>query len=291
MTDILGHDFMRAALLAGTCIALAAGLAGYLVVLRNEVFTTDALGHVAFTGGLGAVLAGLDLLVGVFASTIAAAVGMGSLGGRARGRDVAVGTFFAWMLGLGALFLSLYTANGSGSAGGTAGVSILFGSILALGGAQVAVAAASGLLIAGALAAISRPLLFTSIDPDVARARGVPAAALNVAFLVLLGATVAVAVQAVGALLIFGLLVTPAGIAYRVTARPFAGLLLSAALAVAFVWTGLVLAYYIPYPPSALITGVAFATYVAADVAARVRGSSCPAIGNRSLPRARARRA
>ena len=167
----LSYDFMQYAVLAGTFTALAAGLVGYFVVLRNEVFTSDTLGHVAFTGGLGALLAGLQLLVGVFGSTIAVAVGLGTLGGRSRGRDVAIGTVFAWVLGLGVLFLSLYTSNRSAS-GGTAGVSILFGSILGLQAAQAAITAVAGVITTLALLAIARPLMFISVDPDVATARG-----------------------------------------------------------------------------------------------------------------------
>ena len=259
----LSYDFMQYALLAGTFTALAAGFVGYFVVLRNEVFTSDALGHVAFTGGLGALVAGLQLLAGVFASTIAVAVGMGTLGGRSRGRDVTIGTVFAWVLGLGVLFLSLYTSNRSAS-GGTAGVSILFGSILGLQATQATITAIAAVITIIALLAIARPLMFISVDPDVAAARGVPATMVTVFFLVLLGATVAEAVQAVGALLIFGLMVTPAAIAQRVTSRPYAGMLLSGALAVAFVWIGLTLAFYIPYPASFFITALAFGTYVAA---------------------------
>ena len=102
--NMFALEFMRSAFVAGGCIALAAGLVGYFVVLRNQVFTADALGHVAFTGGLGGVLAGLNLLAGVFASCIAVALAIGTLGGRARGRDVAIGTVFAWVLGLGVLY-------------------------------------------------------------------------------------------------------------------------------------------------------------------------------------------
>jgi len=268
--QILGYDFMQNAVLAGTFTALAAGLVGYYVVLRNEVFTSDALGHVAFTGGLGALLAGLQLLLGVFASTIAVAVGMGTLGGRARGRDVAIGTIFAWVLGVGVLFLSLYTSTRSGSGGGTAGVSILFGSILGLQQAQAAITAAAAVITTLGLFAIARPLLFISVDPDVAAARGVPTALVTVLFLILLGATVAEAVQAVGALLIFGLMVTPAAIAQRLTTRPFMGLLLSGALAIAFVWAGLALAFYVAYPASFFITALAFGTYLATMIFGRV---------------------
>ena len=264
MSHILAYDFMRNAALAGTGIALAAGLAGYFVVLRNQVFTSDALGHVAFTSGLGALVGGVQLLAGVFGGTIAVALGMGGLGGRARGRDVAVGTVFAWVLGCGVLFLSLYSRGRSaaGATGSQLGVSSLFGSILGLRPAQAVTAAAAGVVISGLLLLIARPLLFLSVDPDVAAARGVPATALSFGFLVLLGATVAEAVQAVGALLILGLLVMPAATAQRLTARPYLGLALSGVLAVLFVWAGLVLAFYLPYPASFLITTLAFATYL-----------------------------
>jgi zinc/manganese transport system permease protein len=267
----LSYDFMQYAVLAGTFTALAAGLVGYFVVLRNEVFTSDTLGHVAFTGGLGALLAGVQLLLGVFGSTIAVAVGLGTLGGRARGRDVAIGTVFAWVLGLGVLFLSLYTSNRS-AGGGTAGVSILFGSILGLQATQAAITAIAGAITTLALFAIARPLMFISVDPDVAAARGVPTTLVTVLFLVLLGATVAEAVQAVGALLIFGLMVTPAAIAQRVTSRPYLGMLLSGALAVAFVWIGLALAFYISYPASFFITALAFGTYLIVMVGAALAG-------------------
>ena len=267
--EILAYDFMREAALAGTGIAVAAGLAGYFVVLRNEVFTSDALGHVAFTGGLGALLAGLQLALGVFGAPIAAALGMSALGGRARARDIAIGTVFAWVLGVGVLFLGLYTTSRS-AGGGTAGVRILFGSILGLQPAQAVTAAAAAAATSLGLLGIARPLVFISVDPDVAAARGVPARAITALFAILVGATVAEAVQAVGALLILALMVTPAAIAQRLTARPYDGLALSAALAVGFVWIGLGLAFYLPYPASFFITAAAFATYVVTEAVARV---------------------
>jgi zinc/manganese transport system permease protein len=266
--ELLSYDFMRSAVLGGTCIALAAGLVGYFVVLRNQVFTSDALGHVAFTGGLGGVLMGLPLLVGVYASTIAGALGIGSLGGRARARDVAIGTLFAWVLGLGALFLTLYTTTRSTS-NGVLGVAILFGSILGLGAAQTAAAVVAGLATSVALLCVCRPLLFSSIDPDSAAARGVPTRVVTGVFMVLTAATVAEAVQAVGALLIFALMVTPAAVAQKLTPRPYAALALSAALAIGFVWVGLVLAFWTPYPASFFITAIAFASLVLATLAER----------------------
>jgi len=262
-------EFMRNAFVAGGCIALAAGLVGYFVVLRNQVFTADALGHVAFTGGLGGVLAGLNLLAGVFASCIAVALAIGALGGRARGRDVAIGTVFAWVLGLGVLFLSLYTTARS-AASGTLGVSVLFGSILGLQPAQVIVGSLTGLATVAVMIVIARPLLFLSIDPEVAVARGVPARALTSLFFILVAVTVAESVQAVGALLIFALIVTPAAIAQNLSTRPWVGMALSAGIAVAVVWLGLILAFYVALPVSFLITGLAFALYLASNFARRM---------------------
>jgi zinc/manganese transport system permease protein len=270
--EILSYDFMRHAFLAGTCTALAAGLVGYFIVLRNQVFTSDALGHVAFSGGLGGLILGIPLLVGVYVTTVAVALGITSAGGRGRGRDVAIGIVFAWVLGLGVLFLSLYTSGQSGG-NGVLGVAVLFGSILGLQASQAYLAAGASLLTSALLLAVCRPLLFTSLDPDVAAARGVPTRLVSAIFVVLLALTVAESVQAVGALLIFALLVTPAAVAQRLTTRAYRGLWLSAALAVGFVWAGLVLAFYTPWPASSYITGVAFVALLAAMLLRRIDGA------------------
>ncbi len=257
---ILALDFMRNAFVAGGCIAFAAGLVGYFVVLRNQVFTTDVLGHAAFTGSLGGLLAGLNLLTGIFASCIAVALAIGTLGGRGRGRDVAIGTVFAWVLGVGVLFLSLYTTSLS-AASGSVGVSVLFGSILSLQPFQVIVASVAGVVTTLLTLAIARPLLFMSVDPDVAVARGVPARALTALFMIL--------VEAVGALLIFGLMVTPPAVAQNLSTRPWLGMLLSALIALAVVWAGLVLAFYMSYPASFFITTIAFVAYLSSQLARR----------------------
>jgi zinc/manganese transport system permease protein len=267
---MLSHDFIRHAFLGGTFIALAAGLVGYFVVLRNQVFTGDALSHVAFTGALAALAIGIDPLVGLFGATVAGAAGMGALGGHARARDVVVGVVFAWVLGLGVLFLSIYTTSRSTS-NGAVGVNVLFGSIYGLSLRQAVIAAVIGAGAAIALVVIARPLLFASVDADVAAARGLSVRALGLLFLALVGITVAEAVQAVGALLIFGLLVTPAAIAQRLTARPFRSLALSGAMSVAFLWAGLTLSYaFQRIPPSFLIVALAFGTYVLVVVWASV---------------------
>jgi len=219
---IVGHPFMRNAFLAGTGIAAGCGAVGYFVVLRSQVFTGDALSHVAFTGALAALAAGVDLRFGLFGATIAVAVGMGFLGRSGRADDVVIGSVFAWTLGLGVLFLSIYTSNSSG-ANGTAGVSVLFGSILGLSAGAAAAAALIGVMILVGVFLIARPLLFSSLDEAVAAARGVPVRALGIGFLALVGLTAAETTQAVGALLLLGLLAAPAAAAHQLTTRPFPG--------------------------------------------------------------------
>ena len=249
-SDMFSHDLIRHAFLAGTFIALAAGLVGYFLVLRNQVFVGDAQSHVAFTGALAALALGIDVAIGLFAATIVGSVVMGALGNRARGRDVAVGTTFAWILGLGALFLTLYTTSRSGN-NGTVGVNVLFGSIYGISYSRAVLAAVVGLITTLLVLVIARPLLFASVDTDVAAARGLPVRALGLGFMVILGVTVGEAVQVVGALLIFGLMITPAAAAQRLTARPYVALALSAGLSVAALWTGLVLSYvFQKIPPS-----------------------------------------
>ena len=271
---MLGHEFMRNAFLAGTFVALACGLVGYFVVLRAQVFAGDALSHVAFTGALAAAAAGIDLRVGLFAATILVAVGMGAAGDRARADDAVIGSFFAWILGLGALFLSIFTTTSSGSDGqGTAGVRVLFGSIFGLSASEARLAALLGALAIVLVLAIARPLLFSSVDVEVAEAKGVRVRVIGLVFLAVLGLVAAEATQAVGALLLLGLLSAPAGAAHRLTANPYRGFALSAALALAAMWAGLTLSYVIPsLPPSSMIISLAVAIYlVAAALSLRTR--------------------
>lgn len=267
---MLAHEFMRNAFLAGTFIALACGLVGYFLVLRTQVFAGDALSHVAFTGALAAVAAGIDVRVGLFAACVLVALGMGAAGDRARADDTVIGTVFAWVLGLGVLFLSIFTSSSSGNGNGTAGVRVLFGSILGLSAGDAWLAAAIGGAAALALLAIARPLLFSSVDPGVAEGGGVPVRVLGFGFLALLGVVAGEGTQAVGALLLLGLLAAPAGAAYRLCANPYAGLATSAAIAVGSTWLGLVLSYEIgALPPSSAIAFVAVGAYVAALAATR----------------------
>ena len=265
LTSILSHPFMRNAFLAGTGIAASCGLVGYFVVLRGQVFTGDALSHVAFTGALAALAAGFDLRFGLFGATVVVAMGMGLLGRSGRADDVVIGSVFAWMLGLGVLFLSIYTAGSSG-ANGTAGVSVLFGSILGLSAGSAQTAAAIGLAVCAGILLMARPLLFSSVDEGIAAAAGVPVRIIGIVFLALVGVTAAETTQAVGALLLLGLLAAPAAAAHHLTARPFRGMALSVGLAVLAMWAGLTMSYLFSVtPPSFSVVAVATVIYAAAE--------------------------
>src|SRR5437868_8181386 len=182
---MFNYDFMRQALLAGTILSVVAGLVGYFVVLRHQAFAGESLSDVAFTGALGGAVFGINPLAGLLVATLAVALAMGGFGERLRGRDVAIGTVLAWVLGIGVLFLSLFTAHVSGTGTGFSGVTALFGNILGISTDQTrSIALISGLVFL-ALLFIARPLLFASLDPDVAAARGVPVRAVGPACVVL----------------------------------------------------------------------------------------------------------
>jgi zinc/manganese transport system permease protein len=214
----------------------------------------------------------LDARIGLFAMTILVALGMGSLGRRARPDDVVIGGVFAWILGLGVFFLTLYTTTRSGTGNGSASVTVLFGSIFGLSASRAVLTAVIALIISAITVAIARPLLFASLDENVAAARRVPVRLLGFGFLVLVGATAAESTQVVGALLILGLLAAPAGAASRLTARPLRALGLSAAIAVGSVWIGLAASYAIPkMPPSFAILAMATLIYLLTIAATRSR--------------------
>ncbi len=259
--DVLAHSFMRNALLAGTAIAAASGLVGWFVVLRSQVFSADALSHVAFTGALAALAVGLDTRVGLFGASVLVAVVIGLSGRRGRADDIVIGTVFTGILGVGVLFLSVY-ATSSSAANGAANVNVLFGSIFGLGRAQTYAAATIGLALCAGVLCIARPLLFATLDEGVAAARGLPVTALGIVFLVLVGVCAAEATQAVGALLLVGLIAGPAGVARRLTDRPWVGLGAAAGIAVGSMWIGLLVSYVDgSLPPSFSIVAVITLTY------------------------------
>jgi zinc/manganese transport system permease protein len=260
LAHMLGHPFIQHALVAGTAIAALSGLVGYFVVLRGQVFAGDALSHVAYAGALAALAAGVDLRFGLFAATIVVGLALGLLGGRAVSDDVVIGTTFAWVLGLGVLFLAIYTKR-SATANSSANVNVLFGSILGISSGAAATATWIAVALIAALIVIARPLLFASLDPDVARARGVPVRFIGPLFLAIVGATAAEASQAIGALLLFGLLAAPPAAARRLTNRPWAGFAWAGIIAVASLWIGVIVAYAAPTLPASfaiMATSTAF---------------------------------
>jgi zinc/manganese transport system permease protein len=253
---LLHYQFMQHAFEAGTVVAIVAGVIGYFVVLRGLSFAGHALSHIGFAGATGAVVIGVSPLFGLLGFTVVAAGVMGALGTRVQERDATVGIVMAWTLGLGVLFLNLYTGYA------TEAYALLFGEILGISIRDVEITTVAGALTLAALVVMYRPLLFASVDADVAEARGVPVGTLSILFLVVLAVAVSEAVQVVGVLLIFALLVTPAAIAQQLTSRPAAAMTISAALAILFTWSGLAVAFWQPYPVSFFITSFAFGAYV-----------------------------
>ncbi|MGH3670579.1 MAG: metal ABC transporter permease, partial [Pseudonocardiaceae bacterium] len=196
---------------------------------------------------------------------------LGALGAQGRADDVVIGSVFAWILGLGVFFLSLYTTTHS-TEHGNASITVLFGSIFGLTFSQALVAALVAAVVVGAILVMARPLLFASIDGAVAAARGIPVRLLGYCFLAVVGATAAEASQAVGALLLLGLLAAPAGTAQRLTTRPYLALALSGAIAVGEMWAGLGLSFAVPaLPPSFAILAIAGSGYAVALLATRPR--------------------
>ena len=241
---MLEYDFMRTAFIAGGLVAIIAGSVGFFLVLRNLTFAGHALSHVGFAGATGSVLMGTSPLWGLLAFTLAAAVAMGLLGDRLRGRDVAVGIVLSLALGFGVLFLYLYSTHA------TQASAILFGNVLGVDLETLRdLCALSGVSL-GALAFISRPLLFATLAPELAEAKGVSLWLVSVLFLVVVAVAVAEAAQVVGVLLVFALMVGPAATSLRLTSH--IGLAIGAAvlLALAETWLGIALAYITDWPTS-----------------------------------------
>jgi zinc/manganese transport system permease protein len=252
---MLEYDFMRNAFAAATIVAIVSGLVGYFLVLRGQAFAGHALAHVGFTGASGAVLIGITPLWGMVTLTMAAGIGMGAMGERLAGRDVAIGIVLALSLGLGLLFLHFFTAYA------TQATALLFGNVLAVDVGTVRTLLWLGVVSVGILAVISRPLLFASLLPELAEAKGVSLRLYSVLFLAIVALAVAECVQIVGALLVFALMVGPAAAAQRLTTRIGNGLLLSAGLALLEAWTGITLAFYTDWPTSFWITALSAAAY------------------------------
>ena len=259
--DVLQSPFMRNALIGGSLVAVAAGLLGYFVITRQNAFAAHALAHIGFPGATGAILLGVPVTLGLAVFCVGGGLLIGVLGRRVADREMATGTILALATAVGVLFASLASAN----AGTT--TSVLFGNLLAISADQLLVFAAFTVAVVGTLAVLARPLVFASVDPAVAEARGVPVRALGIAFVVLLALTITMAVQVVGTLLLFALVVTPAATALRITARPARVAAFAVAIALASVWGGLVLSAMVDLPPSFFIVSLAVLAWVAVLVA------------------------
>jgi zinc/manganese transport system permease protein len=260
--QLLVYPFMVHALEAGTIVAVLAGVVGWFMVLRQQAFAGHTLSVIAFPGAAGASLAGAPALVGYLGACTAGGLALSFVslrGDRSRaGESAAIGSLQALALGLGFLFVSLYHGVLSDLN------ALLFGTFLGITQTQVVALLAIAVVCLAAVALAARPLLFASLDPGVAEARGVRVALLSTGFLVVLGLAVAATSQITGALLVFALLVTPAAAAQLITARPVPSLALTVALALAVSWLGLAAAYYSDRPAGFTITSLAFAVYVAA---------------------------
>ena len=257
---MLEYEFMRNAYAAAGIVAVLAGAAGYFLVLRGQTFAGHALAHVGFTGATGAVLIGVSPLWGMVAMTVAGGVGMGLAGERLQNRDVAIGVVLSMALGLGLLFLHFFTAYA------TQATALLFGNVLGVTAPTIWTLLGLALVSLAGLGAIARPLLFATLQPELAEARGVRLRLVSVLFLALVALATAECSQIVGVLLVFTLMVCPAATAQRLTPRLGAGIALSVALAVAQAWLGLLLAFYTAWPTSFWITALSGAGYLAAGL-------------------------
>ncbi len=274
LEQLTEFSFMVQALEAGTIVAITAGAIGWFMVLRRQTFAGHTLSMIAFPGAAGATLAGLPLALGYFGACGIGALVLSAINrpvgvGRA-GESATIGTVQAFGLGLGFLFVTLYSGQLANLE------SLLFGTFLGITAAQVETLFWVALVALALLAAIGRPLLFASVDEAVARAAGVPTGLLATAFLLLLGLAVAATAQITGALLVFALLVTPAATAQQITARPAPGLALSIVLALVVTWLGLGISYFSPYPVGFWVTSLSFGLYVAARLLGGAFGRERP---------------
>ncbi|HEX2518992.1 MAG TPA: metal ABC transporter permease [Castellaniella sp.] len=261
---MLDYEFMRNAFMAGGLVAILAGAAGYFLVLRGQAFAGHALSHVGFAGATGAALVGAPPIFGMLAFMILGAAAMGALGKRLRGSDVAIGAVLALSLGLGMLFLHFFTAYASQV------TALLFGNVLGVDRSMLRILGISTVGCLALLAFISRPLLFASLQPELAEAKGVSLRTVGILYLIIVAVATAASIQIVGVLLVFTLLVCPAAAAQRLTSRSGSGIILSILLALLEAWLGIGLAYLTDWPVSFWISALSVAVYLAACSVQRV---------------------
>ena len=261
-TQLLDQHFVHTALWAGAVVAVVSGAIGVFVVMRGMSFAVHAISELGFTGAAGALVLGLDPVIGMLTGSVLVGLVLGLLSWRGHEQDSAIGSVLAFGLGVGVLLLSLYEGYA------TEATNLLFGSIVGVSDAQLRNLAIVAALVLAGLAVVYRPLLFSSVDPEIAAARGVPLRALSVAIFLLLALTTAEAIQVVGVLLVLTLVITPAAAAQRLTGRPPVALLLSVLIALVSTEGGILLSLEKPWPTSFFISAISFAAYLAARVVA-----------------------
>jgi zinc/manganese transport system permease protein len=259
-TELLGQHFVHTALMAGAVVAVVSGAIGTFVVTRGASFAVHAVSELGFTGAAAALVVGIDPVGGMVAGSLIVGGVLGLLSLRGRERDSAIGAVLAFGLGVGVLFLSLYQGYA------TEATNLLFGSIVGVSDRQLLELTVVAVIVLAGIAAAYRPLLFSSMDPEVAEARGVPLRAISVLTFMLLALTTAEAIQVVGVLLVLTLVITPAAAAQRLTANPATAILLSIVIALVATEGGILLSLQQPWPTSFFISSISFAAYLAARV-------------------------
>ncbi|WP_026546135.1 metal ABC transporter permease [Paenarthrobacter nicotinovorans] len=252
---------------AGAVLGLLGGLVGTFVMKRDLAFAVHGISELSFAGAAFALLIGADIIFGSLIGSVAAAVLLGFMGVRARDKNSIIGVVMPFGLGLGILFLALYEGRAANKFG------LLTGQIVSVDAVQLQVLAGTAVVVMVALATIWRPLSFASVDPEMAEARGVPVRGLAIGFMVLLGVSVALSIQIVGALLVLALLITPAAAALRVTTSPRLVVLLSVVFAMTATVGGILLALGSRIPISPYVTTLSFLIYVVCRVIGRVRAN------------------
>ncbi len=264
-TELLGQHFVHTALIAGAIVAVVAGTIGVFVVMRGLSFAVHAISELGFTGATGALVIGIDPVLGMIGGSVAVGAVLGALSLRGREHDSAIGAVLAFGLGLGVLFLALYQGYA------TTATNLLFGSIVGVDDARLRDLAIVAAIVVAAVVALWRPLYFSGVDPEVARSRGVPVGPLTVAVFLLVALTTAEAIQVVGVLLVLTLVITPAAAAQRLTVRP--GLTVALSIGIALVATegGILLSLAKSWPTSFFISAISFAFYLAARAVSYAR--------------------
>lgn len=256
LLSLWDYEFMRHAFLAGTIAAIISGMVGYFVIIRQLSFAAHALGHIGFAGASGALLVGLTPISGQLILTVLAAFGMGALGERVSKSDMVIGVILSFCLGLGTLFLHIY--NGYA---GQASI-ILFGNLLGVSTSDIQLMLWLMLVCFAAIVIISRRLLFSSLEPELALAKGISLSMMSIAFLMIVAIAVTLASQVVGVILVFTLVIGPPAIAVQLTHHFWTGISFSILLSILIVWVSIIISYFTDYPISFLISAIVFLMYI-----------------------------